>query len=388
MSPSKILFQLTGSIACFKACTVISQLVQLGHEVQVVASKAALRFVGEATLEGLTGKAVLTDLYAKGAAMEHIYQAFECDLAILCPASANTINQLAAGLAPNLIGALYLAFKPGRPYLIVPAMNSHMWDHPTVQDSLKKLQERGATTLSTQEGRLACGAYGYGKMLEPEAILEAIENTLCHKKKKILITAGGTEEPIDEVRVLGNKSTGKTGAFLAAYFCSQGHEVTLLRAQSATPAPASARQIPFTTSLDLCNQLKTFLSEESYDLVIHAAAVSDFVVESAKGKISSKEPLTLQLKPAPKILPQIKGFSKNPRLQLVGFKLTSGASEQQIAGYCQGLFDYGADMVIHNEVHQVQEHTHLTCLHLPCGDKYRCGTKEELAKTLKGALLP
>lgn len=170
----KILFQLTGSIACFKACSLISSLIKDGHDVQTVATKSALEFVGLATLEGLTGKACLTDMYAPGRPMDHIDLAREADLILLCPATANTLNKLANGIADDLVGALFLANNFKKPYWIAPAMNTEMYQHPATQRSIAMLKEWGARVFDTNEGRLACGEEGLGKMKEPEEILSEI----------------------------------------------------------------------------------------------------------------------------------------------------------------------------------------------------------------------
>lgn len=185
MSKSKkILFQLTGSIAAYKACTLISQLVKAGYDVQTVASASLSNFIGFSTLEGLTEKAVLTDMYQAGRAMDHINLARESDLMILCPATANSINKLAGGIADDVIGALFLANNFKTPFWIVPAMNTAMYTHPATQESLKKLERWGARVFETNEGRLACGEEGLGKMLEPEELFKEIESFFKKGRKK------------------------------------------------------------------------------------------------------------------------------------------------------------------------------------------------------------
>jgi phosphopantothenoylcysteine synthetase/decarboxylase len=175
----KILFQLTGSIACFKACELISRLVKRGVAVQTVASAGALRFVGAATLEGLTGRPPFTDLYESGRTMDHIYLARWADAAILCPATANTLNRLAAGIADDAIGALFLAWEiSSKPYLIAPAMNATMWDHPATKASRERLAGFGARLLPVGDGRLACGEAGEGRLLEVAEIEQALLKAL------------------------------------------------------------------------------------------------------------------------------------------------------------------------------------------------------------------
>jgi phosphopantothenoylcysteine synthetase/decarboxylase len=185
MSKSKkVLFQMTGSIAAYKACNLISSLVKAGYDVQTVASSSLFNFVGPATLEGLTGKPVLKDMYESGRAMDHINLAREADLILLCPATANSINKLAAGIADDIIGALFLANNFKSPYWIVPAMNSEMYKHPATQNSLKLLEKWGAKVFGTNEGRLACGEEGLGKMVEPADLLNEIESFFKKGKKK------------------------------------------------------------------------------------------------------------------------------------------------------------------------------------------------------------
>jgi phosphopantothenoylcysteine synthetase/decarboxylase len=175
---AKILFQLTGSIACYKACYLISRLVQDGFEVQAVATGEALKFIGEATLEGLTGKKVFSDIYNSGQMMDHIHLAKWADLAIICPATANTINSLAAGIATNSVGTLFLAYDLKKPYLIAPAMNQEMFKNPATQSALKKLESWKIQILPTGEGYQACGDVGLGRLLEPDLIYDYIKRAL------------------------------------------------------------------------------------------------------------------------------------------------------------------------------------------------------------------
>jgi phosphopantothenoylcysteine decarboxylase/phosphopantothenate--cysteine ligase len=171
MREPRVLFLLSGSIACFKACELISRLVKRGIAVQTVASAGALQFVGAATLEGLTGRPPFTDLYEPGRAMDHIEHARWADAALLCPATAHTLNRLAAGLADDATGALFLAWELGRkPWLIAPAMNATMWDHPATRAARERLAAFGATLLPVGDGRLACGETGEGRLLEAEQI--------------------------------------------------------------------------------------------------------------------------------------------------------------------------------------------------------------------------
>lgn len=175
MSQPKVLFFFTGSIACYKACTCVSRLSQAGVKVQTVATPAALKFVGAATLEALSGTPVFSDMWESGRALDHIECARESDLAIVCPATANTLNKLAAGIADDLVGSLFLAWEHGKkPWLVAPAMNTFMYRHPATQASLEKLRSWGVRSIDPDEGMLACGETGPGRLAEPEAIAAEI----------------------------------------------------------------------------------------------------------------------------------------------------------------------------------------------------------------------
>ncbi|MBF0409173.1 MAG: flavoprotein [Candidatus Riflebacteria bacterium] len=176
-----VLFQLTGSISCYKACNIISKLVQNKYQVKTVATDAALEFIGKATLEGLTAYRVSVDMFDCQLPRAHIDLAEWADLIIMCPASADSINSLAAGLASDLPGAIFLANNFRKPYLLAPAMNTNMYMHPATQDALKKLENWGVKVLPTEEGNLACGVTGSGRLLSPEIIFQEIEK--CLRKK-------------------------------------------------------------------------------------------------------------------------------------------------------------------------------------------------------------
>jgi phosphopantothenoylcysteine decarboxylase/phosphopantothenate--cysteine ligase len=173
--PAKILFILSGSIACYKACAAISQLVQRGYQVRSVATEAALKFVGVATLEGLTREKVATDLFAEGGALEHISLVRWADVVVVCPATANTLNRAAAGLGDDLAAALLLAHDWTKPLLFFPAMNPAMWSHPATCASVEKLRSWGAQFVELGVGRTACGEVGIGRLAEPDDVVVAVE---------------------------------------------------------------------------------------------------------------------------------------------------------------------------------------------------------------------
>jgi phosphopantothenoylcysteine decarboxylase/phosphopantothenate--cysteine ligase len=366
----EVLFQLSGSIAAYKACHVVSRLVQAGCTVQTVATPAALQFVGPATLEGLTGRPVATDTFAPGSLMDHIHLVRRADLVVLCPATANTINRLAAGLADDLIGTMFLAHDFRVPYVIVPAMNSAMYDHPATRVSLDQLRGWGVEFIDPSAGSLACGEIGPGRLAEPDDIVTDLLGRLrlstptkaAPTRGRVLITSGGTKVPIDGVRSITNTSTGATGAALATYFAGAGYDVTLLHAGDAMmPEPTTGAMTlrSFTTFDDLADALDELLTGGSIDAIIHLAAVSDYdldhvvvdgrpVTLDTSGKIDTGEVMEIHLKRNPKLLAQLKDLAGgNP--VVVGFKLTSGATAEQRAEAVQGVAE-GTDLVVHNDV--------------------------------------
>ena len=388
MSKSKVLFILTGSIACYKACQVISRLVQADCEVQVVASPSAMQFVGNATFEGLTGKSTVSDLYARGNVMDHIHFMRWADLVIVAPATANYINKIAQGVGDDLLTTLFLAHDFKKPFLIAPAMNTSMYLHPITQNSIHKLKEIGIEILETASGVLACGETGFGKLLEPDLLLREIQTRLprptdapfagpslqattgeiTQRPFRVLVTAGGTVEPLDDVRVISNLSSGETGARIAEGIADFGAEVHLHRAENGTVADGRvALQTTFSTFASLQVSLKKLLSENDFELVVHVAAVSDFSIESFElngnrffpsevRKIASSDKLTIHFKNNPKLVDQIKLQSRNPQVRLVAFKLTSHATGPEKDAAVEKLQRSSrADFVVHNDTSEIDK---------------------------------
>jgi phosphopantothenoylcysteine decarboxylase/phosphopantothenate--cysteine ligase len=415
MSKSKVLFIMTGSIACYKACQVISRLVQLGHEVQVVATPSALQFVGAATLEGLSGKPVVSDLYAAGNVMDHIHLMRWADLILVAPATANFINKAAQGVGDDLATTLFLAHDFQKPFLLAPAMNTSMYNHPVTAKNLELLRSLGLIILDTDAGTLACGESGQGKLLDPDKIQEAVLHHLNSKpisttaalgRKsnqvpfppsgevpfpfRVLVTAGGTLERLDGVRVLGNLSSGATGARLAELLTDAGFEVCLLRAESARAPRFSfgIEERTFTSFASLQSALRELLSSRDFEAVLHAAAVSDFSVESLEingvrfpvgasdrpSKIHSSDKLSVHFKNNPKLVDEIKSFSRNKELQLVAFKLTSEASATERDLAVEKLQAHAhADLVVHNDTNEIDPSKQLHHFTL-----YQAGQKKPL----------
>ena len=276
----------------------------------------------------------------------------------MCPATANTLNRLAAGLADDLPGALFLAQDRRKPWLVAPAMNPAMWSHPATVAAVEKLQSWGVRLVPVGEGRTACGETGEGRLAEPDAIVAAVEAALARpaRRLRVLVTAGGTAEPVDAVRVLTNTSTGATGAGIATQLGRAGHDVVLLRAQNAVPADGPGREETFVTFAELAAALDRLLGTERFDAVIHAAAVSDYAVESVPGragrgaKLASGGAPLLQLRPNPRLVDRLRERSAAP-LTVVAFKLTHGADAAQVAAAVRELFAHsGADYVVHNDL--------------------------------------
>ncbi|MBI1939852.1 MAG: bifunctional phosphopantothenoylcysteine decarboxylase/phosphopantothenate--cysteine ligase CoaBC [Ignavibacteriales bacterium] len=355
----KILFKITGSIAAYKSAYLISKLVQNNCEVKVAATEDSLKFIGSATLEGLTGNPVYTDSFAPNQVMSHINLDKWADLVIVCPATANTINKFANGIADNLLTSLFLAHDWAKPYLIAPAMNTLMYQHPATQASLKKLEEWGAVILPTAEGYLACGDTGKGKLLEPDEIYERIFTALAsnnkdEKKLRVLVTSGATKENIDGVRFITNLSTGKTGSAIADYFRRRNNFVTTLLGEDSMLPSTDCEKIFFKDFNDLNGKLEKLLRENDFDAVIHLAAVSDYSLDSIEmgsekfnlpvnKKISSEQStMILKLKRNFKIVEKLKSYSHNKNTAVTAFKFTNTDDENERAAEVGKLFSKSA----------------------------------------------
>jgi phosphopantothenoylcysteine decarboxylase/phosphopantothenate--cysteine ligase len=387
MSKGNILFQISGSIAAFKSCAAISRLVQDGFAVEVVVSENALHFIGEATLEGLTGRAVHKSTFESGQAMQHIHLTKWADLTVLCPASANTINKLAHGIGDDLLTTLFLAHDFSKPLLIAPAMNTLMYQHPATQASLSKLREWGVKVLETGRGNLACGDVGKGRLLEPEEIVTQIKTYFSkpaqvletpHTHGRVLISAGGTREPIDGVRAITNFSTGRTAATIADEFLKSGYSVTYVTAREAQLPSQQSSNLEieyFTTAGSLMDLMRSRLSTTLYAAVLHLAAVSDFTVdriESAgraapvgEGKIQSDGDLTLKLKSTPKIIGRLRDYTISRETQIFAFKLTNTLdTRERLAAIEKLASSANADFIVHNDLHEITAKEHRASIYI------------------------
>ena len=315
----RILLGVGGGIAAYKAAELARLLMEQEHRVQVVMTAAAQKFVKPLTFAALTGRKTLTDLFAIEAAIEHISVAQEHDLLAIAPATADLLAKLAHGLAGDFLTTLYLAFTG--PVVLAPAMNVNMWQHPATQANVETLRRRGHRIVEPGSGYLACGMTGPGRLAEPEAIAEAIARELRRRTdlegETVLVTAGPTEEPLDPVRYISNRSSGKMGYALAEAAAARGARVILVSGPVHLPEPRGAEVIHVRTANQMRDRVMERLAEAS--IVVKAAAVADFhlsrVPEQKVKKTAAR--LSLELDPTPDILAEI-GRKKGDQL-LVGF---------------------------------------------------------------------
>jgi phosphopantothenoylcysteine decarboxylase/phosphopantothenate--cysteine ligase len=315
---ARVLVGVTGGIAAYKACELVRLLVNAGHEVTPVLTPAAERFVTRETFEALARREAPRDLYP------HLIHA---DLFVVAPLSANTLAKMAHGLADNVLTQAALAFRG--PLLLAPAMNVRMWEHPATRENLSLVVERGAELLGPDEGDLAEGEHGPGRMTEPEAIFARCQEILGQGSslagKRVVVSAGGTREPIDLVRFVGNRSSGRMGVALATEAQKRGAEVVLVYANGAVPAPTGMEVVPAPTAEDMKREL---LARADADVVLMAAAVADYRPSNPeKGKRpKDREPWTLTLEPTDDVLASLaetRRDSERGRV-LVGFAADAG----------------------------------------------------------------
>jgi phosphopantothenoylcysteine decarboxylase / phosphopantothenate---cysteine ligase len=314
-SHKKVLLGLTGGIAAYKAAELTRQLMQNAVGVQVVMTEAARGFITPATLQALSGNPVYTDMWDPRVPenMAHIELSRGCDAIVVAPATADFIAKLVHGLADDLLSTLCLAREC--PLLVAPAMNRQMWDHPATRRNVAQLKRDGVIVLGPASGDQACGEVGMGRMIEPEEIADAVMAFLAPKVLKgarVLMTAGPTFEPIDAVRGLTNRSSGKMGYAVARAAIEAGAEVTLVSGPTAIPAPAQARRIDVVTARDMFDAVKKHVT--GADIFIGVAAVADYhALNPSRQKMKkSTRHLTLELAPNPDILAWVASLPKPP----------------------------------------------------------------------------
>jgi len=324
-----IVVGITGGIAAYKAAGIIRLFVKAGHDVHVVVTDAALRFIGRPTLEALSRNPVASDLYDNVAQVRHVAIGQAADLIVIAPATANTIAKLAAGIADDLLGNTVLASKA--PIVVAPAMHTEMWQNPATAANIATLRARGVHVVGPTVGQLTGTDSGAGRMEEPETIAEAaLAVAASHADsapnrrdlvgKRILITAGGTREPLDPVRFIGNRSSGKQGMALAAAAAARGAQVTLIAAHVEVDPPAGIRVVTVGTTGELHDAVVA--ESLSSDIVVMAAAVADYrpaAVRDAKiKKVDTGEHLVLDLVQNPDILAGLSA-TKRADQTIVGF---------------------------------------------------------------------
>ena len=315
----KIILGVGGGIAAYKSAELARLLMQQGHEVQVVMTDAAQRFVTPMTFAALTGRKVLTDLFAIESAIDHIGTAQEHDLLVVAPATADLLAKLAHGLAGDFLSTLYLAFTG--PVLLAPAMNVNMWQHAATRANVETLKGRGNRVIAPGTGYLACGMTGAGRMAEPAEIAAAIEREARGRRdlegETVLVTAGPTQEPLDPVRYISNRSSGKMGYAMAEAAAARGARVVLISGPVHLSAPHGVEVIQVRTATEM--RARVFENLEPAGIVIKAAAVADFhlsqVPDHKRKKTAAR--MSLELDPTPDILAEL-GRKKGNRL-LVGF---------------------------------------------------------------------
>jgi phosphopantothenoylcysteine decarboxylase/phosphopantothenate--cysteine ligase len=336
---ARVLLGVTGGIAAYKACELLRLLVQDGHEVTPLLTPDAERFVTAHTFESLARRESPRDLYP------HLVEA---DLYVIAPLSANTLAKLAQGLADNVLTQAALAFR-GQ-ILAAPAMNVRMWEHPATQENAERLRARGVELLGPEAGELAEGEHGPGRMSEPEAIFARCRELLGLREtlrgRRVLVSAGGTREPLDTVRFVGNRSSGKMGVALAREAQRRGAEVTLVAANVAVPAPEGVHVVPAPTATKLAREV---LARAEADVVLMAAAVADYRPrEPAGGKrAKSAEPWTVELEPTEDVLAELGKRPRNGRV-LVGFAADEGEAGLERAR--AKLANKGVNLFVYNDV--------------------------------------
>jgi phosphopantothenoylcysteine decarboxylase / phosphopantothenate---cysteine ligase len=348
----KVALGVTGGIAAYKAAELVRLLQDRGIRVQVVMTRAAQEFVRPLTFAALSGEKVITDLFAAGAeepnidsAVEHIAVAQAIDALVVAPATADVIAKFAHGEANDFLTTLFLATTA--PVVIAPAMNVNMWDNAATQANIQTLKARGFTVVEPDSGYLACGMVGAGRLAANETIVLAVLKALKAEQdlagETVLVTAGPTREPIDPVRYIGNRSSGKMGYALAEAALRRGAKVILISGPTALKPPSSAEAIQVQTAQQMREAVMAHFDRAT--IVIKAAAVADFTVRAADEKIKRKGPMTLELEPTTDILAEV-GTKKAGRI-VIGF---AAETNDALANARKKLESKSLDAIVLNDV--------------------------------------
>ena len=346
-----IVLGVTGGIAAYKSCEVVSRLRKAGAKVHVIMTKNACQFVAPLTFETLSNNPCVTDTFDRPERweVEHVALAKQADLFLIAPATANIMAKLAHGIADDMLSTTVLATRA--PVLLAPAMNTGMWENTATQENLKTLLARGVLTIGPEGGLLACGDTGAGRMSEPAQIVEKCVDLMRRKQDlsglRVLVTAGPTQEAVDPVRFITNRSSGKMGYAIAEAAAVRGAAVTLVTGPVRLAVPAGVKSVPVQTTEELLDAMTALCAQQ--DVVIQAAAPADYRPETAapqKLKKKGDGTLTLKLVPTPDVAKAV-GQRKQPGQTLVGFaaeteKLTDNAQEK--------LQSKNLDMIVANDV--------------------------------------
>ena len=350
----KVVLGVGGGIAAYKAAELARTLMERGMTVQVVMTRAATEFVRPLTFAALTGRKVITGLFARGSsgevlssAVEHIAVAQENDLLVVAPATADLLAKFAHGLADDFLSTLYLAFAG--PVVLAPAMNTNMWRHPATRANLAALEARGHVVVEPEEGPLACGMAGPGRLAAPEKIADAAVSSAGRRRdlegETVLITAGPTQEPLDPVRFISNHSSGKMGYALAAAAADRGAAVVLISGPVQLAEPRGVTTVRVRTALEMRSRVLEHLAAST--IIVKSAAVADYHVRNVPSQKIKKTAarVSLELDPTPDILAEV-GRAKDDRL-LIGFAAETGNLIEEAR---RKLESKNCDMVVANLV--------------------------------------
>ncbi|GAA4875334.1 bifunctional phosphopantothenoylcysteine decarboxylase/phosphopantothenate--cysteine ligase CoaBC [Kitasatospora terrestris] len=354
MSAPRVVLGVSGGIAAYKACELLRRLTESGHQVTVVPTAAALHFVGEATWAALSGRPAATETWESVHEVPHVRIGQNADLVVVAPATADLMAKAAHGMADDLLTNTLLTARC--PVVFAPAMHTEMWEHPATQENVATLRRRGAIVLDPAVGRLTGKDTGKGRLPEPSEIFEACRRVLARggleqdlAGRHVVVSAGGTREPLDPVRFLGNRSSGKQGYALAATAVARGARVTLLSANVELPAPAGADVVRVSTALQL--REAALKAAVDADVVVMAAAVADFrPAEYAGGKIKKVDgvdPAPVALVRNPDILAELSAQRQRGGQLVVGF---AAETDDVLANGRAKLTRKGCDLLVVNEV--------------------------------------
>ncbi|WP_326764522.1 bifunctional phosphopantothenoylcysteine decarboxylase/phosphopantothenate--cysteine ligase CoaBC [Streptomyces sp. NBC_01591] len=354
MDKPKVVLGVSGGIAAYKACELLRRLTESGHDVRVVPTESSLHFVGAATWSALSGHPVSTEVWNDVHEVPHVRIGQGADLVVVAPATADMLAKAAHGLADDLLTNTLLTARC--PVVFAPAMHTEMWEHPATQENVATLRRRGAVVIEPAVGRLTGVDTGKGRLPDPGEIFEVCRRVLARGPvepdlagRHVVISAGGTREPLDPVRYLGNRSSGKQGYALARTAVARGARVTLVEANTGLPDPAGADVLHAGTAVQLREAVLKAAADA--DVVVMAAAVADFrPAEYAPGKIKKKdgqEPAPITLVRNPDILAEVAGERARPEQIVVGF---AAETDNVLANGREKLRRKGCDLLVVNEV--------------------------------------